>query len=105
MNTRKEAIMNISPQVPVSKKKTTHLAHMQAGQRTLLPGQALKIETQMEEGEKVMIEPWHTNSLDWPGAHMGQVQHGCLEVPNNTPDPILIGKKGQISTLKISRMQ
>ena len=49
MNTRREAIMNISPQVP-GLKKSTHLAHMETGLRTLLPGQSLKIKTQIEEG-------------------------------------------------------
>ena len=105
MNTRREAIMNISPQAHTPKKKSTHLAHMDTGLRTLLSGQTLKIKTQMEEGELVMVEPWYTNSIDWPGAHLSQVNHGYLEVPNNTPDPILIGKKGQISTLKISRTE
>ena len=103
MNTRKEAIMNISPQAPTLRKKSAHLAHMETGLRTLLPGQALKVKTQMEEGEQVVVEPWHTNTLDWPGVQLGQVKHGCLEVPNNTPDPILIGKKGQIVTLKVSK--
>ena len=71
MNTRKEAIMNITPQVPAVRKKSAHLAHMENGLRTLLPGQTLKVKTQMEEGETVVVEPWHTNSLDWPGVQLG----------------------------------
>ena len=105
METRKEAIMNISPQAPVQKRKNAYLAHMQAGLRTLLPGQTLELKTQMEDGIDVVVEPWYTNTTDWPGPQLGQVKQGCLELLNDTSEPILIGKKGQVATLKVSRTQ
>ena len=105
MSTRKEAIMNISPQPQAAapKMKLAHLAQMETGLKTLLPGQALKVKTQMEDGATVLVEPWHTNTTDWPGPQLGQVKHGCLEVTNDTQEPILIGKKGEVTTLKVSR--
>ena len=101
MDTKKESIMPISPKCNVM--KPAELATVETATRTLLPGQSISIRTTMQEGAVVLAEPWHTNSADWPSATLGQVQQGRVLLSNDTQEPILLGKKGQVQKVKISQ--
>ena len=101
MDTRKESIMPISPKCNMM--KPAELAPLEAITRTLLPGQSISVKTTLPEGTVVLAEPWHTNSADWPSATLGQVQQGSVLLSNDTQEPILVGKKGQVQKAKISQ--
>ena len=100
MDTKRESIMNISPKSNIT--KPAELAPLEATTRTLLPGQSVSVQTTMPEGSVVLAEPWHTNSSDWPSATFCQVQQGSITLSNDTQEPILLGKKGQIQKVKVS---
>ena len=101
MDTKKESIMPVSPKCNMI--KPAELAPLEATTRTLLPGQSISIKTTMPEGSTVLAEPWHTNSLDWPSATLCQVQQGSVELSNDTQEPIMLGKKGQVQKVKMSQ--
>ena len=103
MDTKKESTLTISPQAQQKTKKyqVQQLKHMQIGERTLLPGQHLQQEVDMPEGEVVLVQGYNENSIDWPGAQLCTVSQGKVQVLNDTQEPIIVGKKGQVKTLKI----
>ena len=100
MDTQKESIMTISPKC--NTLKPVHLATLETATRTLLPGQSVSISTTMPEGSVVLAEPWHSNSYDWPSPTFCQVLQGKIRLDNNTQEPILLGRKGQVQTVKVS---
>ena len=105
MDTKKESLLSISPQTQVipqiKKQQAQQLKHMQIGERTLLPGQHLHQEVNLPEGEVVLVQGWHENTTDWPGAQLCTVSQGKVEVLNDTREPILIGRKSEVRSLKI----
>ena len=107
METVKESIMHIAPQEKKQEKtKPVQLAHLETSLRTLLPGQALQLPTKHQESETVLVEPWTNNdSLDWPEAQLCKVTNGNITVVNDTQEAILLGKKGQVKSLKISQTE
>ena len=108
MDTKKESTLKISPQAqqqPKAKQQAQQLKHMQIGERTLLPGQHLHQEVDMPEGEVVLVQGYIENTIDWPGAQLCTVSQGKVEVINDTQEPIIVGRKGQVKTLKILQTQ
>ena len=110
LHDRKHTVMDTKQTSTLStratkEQKACHLAHMGAGTRTLLPGQTVAAEARMPEGDTVVVEGWHTNSSSWPGAQLCKVQAGKVVVRNDTREPIMLGKKGDITTLKVSRTE
>ena len=104
MATAPEATMPVQPQG--SKIKPAHLAHICAGtNKVLLPGQELEVPTQMKNGQVVLVEGWHSNDTEWPEAHLCQVVNQKVSISNDTQEPISLGKKGQVNTLKISQTE
>ena len=102
MDTKKESIMKVSSNSKCLTMKPVQLATLEAATRTLLPGQSVAVSTTMPEGSAVVAEPWHTNSCDWPSPTFCQVQMGRIQLINDTQEPILLGKKGQVHTVKVS---
>ena len=98
IDTKHESTMQVSNQ-----QKVTHLAHMKTGTSTLLQGQSMEVEVEMPEGSVVVVEGWHSNVTDWPGAELCEVRNNRVALTNNTKEPIIIGKKGDIKTLKVSK--
>ena len=109
MDTKKESTFAISPQAQVApkvmKQQVQQLSHMQIGERTLLPGQHLHQEVNLPDGEVVLVQGWNQNSIDWPGAQLCTVSQGKVEVLNDTQEPVIVGRRGQVKTLKILQTQ
>ena len=108
MATAPEATMSVHPQSnnTLYNDKPAHLAHIESGHsRTLLPGQSLSLPTQMKDGQTVLVEGWHANDIEWPEAQLCSVTNQKVSIPNDTHEPITLGKKSQVRTFKISRTQ
>ena len=108
MATAPEATMSVHPQggKTMFQQKPAHLAHIQSGtSRTLLPGQSLYMPTEMNDGQTVVVEGWYTNDIDWPEAQLCSISNKKVLISNDTPEPITLGKKGQVGTFKISRAE
>ena len=106
MATAPEATMSVHPQGNkiMYNEKPAHLAHIESGSsRTLLPGQSLCLPTQMRDGRTVLVEGWHANEIEWPEAQLCSVSNQQVSICNDTLEPITLGKKGQVRTLKISQ--
>ena len=101
MDTKKEATLSTAPKPEIKKPLVQQLKQMQVGLRTLLPGQTLHQPVDMEDGEIVLVQGHNNNTCDWPEAQLCTVSQGKVEVSNDTEEPILLGKKGQVKTLKI----
>ena len=107
MATAPEATMAVQPQADKAraKAKGAHLAHISTGTKFLLPGQSTEVSTQMEDGEVVLVEGWHSNTTEWPEARFCSVANKKVVISNNTKEPISLGKKGQVNTIKISQTE
>ena len=101
IDTKKEAIMPISSWNPY--KAASYLAHIQP--KVHLPNQSLQTSVKMAEGPTVLIEGWHSNHLEWPHAQICTVKQCKVNILNDTNEVIILGKKGQVKTLKISKTE
>ena len=104
MDTRAEMLMPINPN-PQVQEKPAYLQRIEHKLTSLLPGQTFEQPVKMENDQVVLVEGWLENDCDWPHAALCQVNNGKICLTNDTQEPIMMGKKGQVKTLKISKLE
>ena len=68
--------------------------------KILLPGQALEIPVEVQNGETIAVEPWEQNkNSSWPEPHIQSVSEGKIDLINHTNEAIFIGK--DVKKLKV----
>ena len=107
MDTRAELLMpiNTKPQVKQDNEKPAYLQNIEQRLGSLLPGQTLEQDVKMKSNQVVLVEGWLENKTDWPHGTLCHVANGKISLTNNTQEPITLGRKGQVKTLKISKLE
>ena len=105
MDTKKESIMPFNTLPQVCKQKLSYLEHFKKKLEVLMPGQTLQQKVKMQDNNVVLVVGWHSNTTDCPGAQLCRVQNGEIELENKTQEPIMLGRKGQVNTLKVTRTE
>ena len=104
MDTRAEMLMPVNPNRQ-EQQKPAYLQKIELKLTSLLPGQTHEQPVSMPDDQVVLVESWKDNEGDWPHAALCQVNNGKISLTNDTQEPIMLGKKGQIKTLKISKLE
>ena len=104
MDTRAEMLMPVNPNRQVQ-QKPAYLQKIELKLTSLLPGQTHEQPVSMSDDQVVLVESWKDNDGEWPHAALCQVNNGKISLTNDTQEPIMLGKRGQIKSLKISKLE